>query len=239
MQDLAVKISNLSKKYQDKIIFDNLNFEINQRDFVSILGSNGVGKSTLIKCIANIEKYNGTIYRHSSSVGYVSQDAKEMILPWLNVKSNLIFPLKKENVDYELFNQLLEISKLKEHLNKYPHQLSGGMIQVLLIVRAILNQSKILLIDEPFKSLDYEISKNLQQKLIELWQTFKITIIMISHNIDDAVMMSNKIIVFSKRQLAMNANIIINKKNNFDIDRVINEKNLDIKNKVLNEILNR
>ena len=199
-KETAIKIVNLNKTFPHKIIFNNFNLKINKGELICILGINGCGKTTLLKCIAGLEKYNGTIIKQSQNIGYISQDPKDMIFPWMTVKNNIIFPLPKNKIDEVLLKKLLEITRLKKYENKYPYQLSGGMVQILLLARALLNKSEIILMDEPFKSLDFVMAKKIQSMIIKLWCQHKPTIIIVSHDIEEAIFLANRIIIFPKTE---------------------------------------
>lgn len=194
----SVKMTNFGKEYDNKKIFSNLNMSIEKGDFVTILGPNGCGKSTLIKSIAGLIDYTGEI-NIIGSISLVSQNPNEMLLPWLSVKDNIIFPDNLQKIDCELLEKLLKITNLKDYETKYPYELSGGMQQILLIARALLHKSDIIILDEPSRSLDFFMRLKIQEKIFEMWKEYKPTIIMISHDVDEALFVSNTLVIFSDK----------------------------------------
>lgn len=237
-QKPAITIINLNKAYQNKLIFNNLNLIINQGEFVCVIGPNGCGKTTLLKIIAGLEDYNGVITKQTPYIGYISQNPRDMLFPWMTVKANIIFPLNKKGVDRELLEQLLTITRLKDYQNKFPYQLSGGMAQLLLVARALHNKSKIILMDEPFKSLDFEISKKIQLKILKLWKQYQPTIVMVSHDIDEAIFMANRIIIFPNKEKGVGKIVPINLPRERELSIITNKKFLNIKKTVFNALLN-
>lgn len=192
-----LSIKNISKKFNGKDIIENLNIDLKSGEFVTILGPNGCGKTTLLKAIANIIDYKGQIKKQTKNIGYVGQNPEQMLLPWMNVRSNMIFPNK--DVNENILNELLIITKLKDLENHYPYQLSGGMEHLFLIGRSILNNSGLILLDEPFKSLDFIMVEKMRKRFLEMHEMYKHTVLMVSHDITEAILMSDKIIVLSDK----------------------------------------
>lgn len=210
MSDLQVK--NLSKSYMldDKVlpVLKNINIDLKSGDFLTVLGPSGCGKSTLIRCICGMETPNsGEILidgQPISGIGperlMVFQDFNQLF-SWKTVKENIIFPLKLNKIssDKQKLNdtadEFLKIVNLQKFANAYPNQLSGGMRQRVAIARSLALKPKVLLMDEPFGSLDAQTRAILQKELYQLWEQFKITIIFITHNVQEAIILGNKIIV--------------------------------------------
>lgn len=205
-----VEIHNLKKVFNGKgnpvTALDNINLEIEEGDFVSIIGGSGCGKSTLLRIIGGLEtEYEGEVLVNGEQVhnpsrdkGFIFQDHR--LLPWLTVKENIKFSLpdSKENYD-DLIRKNLEIVGLSEFENAYPNELSGGMAQRVAIARALANKPKILLLDEPFGALDAITKMNLQEQMLKIWTKEKITMIIVTHDIDEAVYLGSKVIVMTPR----------------------------------------
>jgi NitT/TauT family transport system ATP-binding protein len=208
-----IEIKNLSKTYIGKKnvnVFNNLNLDIKAGEFVSIIGSSGCGKSTLLKLIGGLldsDKGGVSIkgikvkdYLKKNKLGFVFQDPN--LMRWRTSRENIYLPLEinklTKNIDY-----LFEITGLKGFEESYPSQLSGGMQQRVAIARALVNNPSILLMDEPFSSLDEITRDNLNLELNKLWRTKKSkeldNIIFVTHNITEAIFLSDKIVVLSKR----------------------------------------
>lgn len=193
-----IEIEKLSKKYKnengyvDALVDINLN--IKQGEYLSIIGSSGCGKSTLLKIIAGLEteyegsaKFNGTdIIKPSRERGVIFQDHR--LLPWMTVAENIRFSLPDNEKDKEqLIKENIELVGLKGFENVYPKQLSGGMAQRVSIARALANRPKILLLDEPFGALDAITKINMQEEILKIWEREKITMIIVTHDIDEAI----------------------------------------------------
>lgn len=205
-----IEIEKLSKKYKnengyvDALVDINLN--IKQGEYLSIIGSSGCGKSTLLKIIAGLEteyegsaKFNGTdIIKPSRERGVIFQDHR--LLPWMTVAENIRFSLPDNEKDKEqLIKENIELVGLKGFENVYPKQLSGGMAQRGSIARALANRPKILLLDEPFGALDAITKINMQEEILKIWEREKITMIIVTHDIDEAIYLGNRAVVMSSR----------------------------------------
>lgn len=233
---VAIKISSLNKAYSGKVIFDNFNLEITKGELICVLGVNGSGKTTLLKCIAGLETCSGAIAKLYKNIGYISQDPKDMLFPWMTIKNNIIFPLKKKEIDKTLLEELLEVTRLKKYEHKYPYELSGGMTQILLVARALLNKSDIILMDEPFKSLDFAIAKKIQSLILKLWQRHKPTIIIVSHDIEEAIFLANRIIIFPQAEQKIGKIIPVNLPAKRETSIISDNQFINIKKTVLHEL---
>lgn len=205
-----VEIRNLTKIFDDKgssvKALDNINLEIEEGSFVSIIGGSGCGKSTMLRIIGGLDTdYEGevlvdgkAVYGPSREKGFIFQDHR--LLPWLTVKDNIRFSLPKEQKNNDaLIKENLEIVGLSEFENAYPRQLSGGMAQRVAIARALANKPRILLLDEPFGALDAITKINLQEEMLKIWKKEKITMIIVTHDIDEAIYLGSKVVVMTPR----------------------------------------
>lgn len=215
-----IEIKSLSKSYRDFLVLDDINLDIRDGEFVSILGSFGCGKTTLMKIIGGlIDDYQGTVKVNGvdpveilkkRKIGFCFQKAN--LLPWKNVIKNISLPLElnddKKNLDKS--TKLLKMVELESIALKNIWEISGGTQQLVSILRSLALDPSILLLDEPFSSID-EISRDkLHSKLIRMHQKTKQTIIMITHSIDEAVFLSDKIIVLTKNPAKIKKIIKIN-----------------------------
>lgn len=206
-----IKINNLNKIFRnnegkDIVALNNINIDIKRGEFISIIGSSGCGKSTLLRIIAGLEtEYDGSITMNNKPIlspsrdrGVIFQDHR--LLPWLTVSENIEFSLSDDQLDKkDLIKEHLELVGLKGFENEYPHQLSGGMAQRASIARALANKPELLLLDEPFGALDAMTKINMQEELLKIWEKEKITMIIVTHDIDEAVYLGNRVVVMTNR----------------------------------------
>ncbi|ADG81385.1 ABC transporter ATP-binding protein [Thermincola potens] len=210
-----LEIKNVTKAYvnrqQQIVALDKVSFEIDEGELFCILGPSGCGKSTLLRCIAGFEQVTeGEILVGGRPVDKPGPDRTmvfqgfDQLLPWKTVLENVEYPLKVNKLGSpterrERAAEFLELVGLSEFKDNYPHQLSGGMKQRVAIARALALKPKVLLMDEPFASLDAQTRTVLQTELIGIWEKFRPTIIFITHNIQEAIILGSKIAVMSKR----------------------------------------
>lgn len=207
MQKL-LEINNISKTFNtlngEINAIKSISFDVNNEDFIAIVGSSGCGKSTLLNIISGLlEKTNGTMkfYKENPIIGYMLQE--DALLPYLNILDNATLGLSlkkiktKENIEYT--KRLLETYGLKDFIHKYPKELSGGMKQRVALIRTLAIKPDILLLDEPFSALDYQSRLSVSEDVYNIIKKEKKTVIMITHDIAEAISLSDKIIVLSKR----------------------------------------
>ena len=208
-----LEVKNIGKKYQNKegeiLALKNVNFRVKKGEFVSIIGPSGCGKSTLLSIIAGLEeKTEGEIYIEgekvngiSSKIGYMLQ--RDCLLEWRNILSNTMFGLevkgKNDNVNKEYVLELLKKYNLYEFKDKYPSELSGGMRQRVALIRTLAVKPKILLLDEAFSALDYQTRIMVTNDIYYILRKEKITAIIVTHDISEAISMSDRVLVLSKR----------------------------------------
>ena len=186
-------------------VLDQVSLDIQAGEFVSIVGSSGCGKSTLLRLLVGLESaFEGQITIDGEPIrgtslerGIVFQDHR--LFPWLTVKENVRIalqnrPLTRAEQD-QLIEEHLELVGLTTFIDAYPHQLSGGMSQRVAIARSLVNRPRILLLDEPFGALDALTRANLQQELQRIWQSEKITMILVTHDVEEAVFLGDRIVV--------------------------------------------
>lgn len=202
-----LKVKNLSKKYHTKSgeikALDNISFEVEKEEFLCIVGSSGCGKSTLLNILAGLEaKTDGYIIKKEGlKIGYMLQE--DALFPWLNILDNACLGLEiqhlktKENIKY--VENLLDKYGLKDFKNKYPRELSGGMRQRVALIRTLALKPDILMLDEPFSALDYVSRLSVSEDVANIIKKEKKTVIMITHDIAEAVSLADRVMVLSKR----------------------------------------
>lgn len=201
----AIKLSAVTKKFDDRLILDRVNLSFEKDTFTSIVGPSGCGKSTLLRIVAGLAPVSdGEVHipgsdgkRKGTHFSFVFQEAT--LLPWRTVLKNVELPLETQGVDKktrrERAREVLEMVGLGTVLDHYPRQLSGGMKMRVSIARALVSEPKILLMDEPFAALDDLTRQKLQEELLEIWNKKKVTVLFVTHNVFEAVYLSQKIIV--------------------------------------------
>ena len=183
------------KKFNKKTILENINISVEKSEFLSIIGPSGCGKSTLLNIVAQIdEKYLGHIKDKFSNVSFMFQDHR--LLPWMTVKENLLLVSKTK--DLEEIKQLVKLVGLDSILDEYPNKLSGGMARRVSLVRAFINKPDLILLDEPFISLDYPPSISLKKDFLNFCKEFNPTVILVTHDISEAIHLSNRILFLSR-----------------------------------------
>ncbi len=208
-----LEVKNISKKYQSKkgeiLALKNITFRVEKGEFVSIIGPSGCGKSTLLSIIAGLEdKTSGEIYIEgeevegiSPKVGYMLQ--RDCLLEWRNILSNTMFGLDiKRNKSKEAkayVEELLKKYDLYDFKDKYPSELSGGMRQRAALIRTLAVKPKILLLDEAFSALDYQTRIMVTNDIYNILREEHITTIMVTHDISEAISMSDRVIVLNAR----------------------------------------
>ena len=184
----VIKINNLYKYYDKNKILDNININIYEGEFITIIGPSGCGKSTLLNILAGVDKdYKGNVKINNSCSYMLQSDA---LLPWLTNLDNAMLPSKFNiDVDKNYVIKLFKKFKMDKYLNSYPNKLSGGQKQRVALIRSLATHPKILLLDEPFSKLDYQTKLLIEQDIYNLLKEEKITCLMVSHDIEQAISM--------------------------------------------------
>lgn len=207
----TLSIQNVNKSFtvdgQKVDVLKDINLEVQEGEFIAIVGHSGCGKSTLLKIIAGLEK---------NDTGLVTVDGKEVngpgmdrgmifqehrLFPWMSIEKNVQLGLKglSKEEKTKLSDQYLELVKLSEFKKAYPSQLSGGMSQRAAIARSLVSQPEVLLLDEPFGALDALTKIELQEELLKIRERFHNTMLMVTHDIEEAVYLADRIVVMSAR----------------------------------------
>lgn len=210
MSEALLDIVHLNKTFASQKgavqALHHINLHIKEGEFVTVIGPSGCGKSTLLKIIAGLDtKYSGSVKLGNIPVrgpgidkGFIFQEPR--LFPWLTVEKNIAADLSlKDPAIRNKVNELIELVRLKGFEKSYPRELSGGMAQRVAIARALLRNPKVLLLDEPFGALDAFTRAHMQEVLIDIWQKNKTTMIFVTHDIDEAVYLANRIVVLKPR----------------------------------------
>ena len=206
---VKLKVENLSKKFDtpngEISALNKINFQIFRREFISVIGPSGCGKTTLIRTLAGLEfPSSGNVFLEGKKMegpgaerGMVFQDYT--LFPWLSVKKNVMFGLEikglgKLKAEAEAM-EWLDIVGLGKFADAYPEQLSGGMKQRVAIARSLANRPEILFLDEPFGALDAQTRSSMQAYLLKIWQNVDVTVFFVTHDLDEAIYLSDRILV--------------------------------------------
>ena len=189
-----IEIKNLSKSYLDKSIYDNFNLSLEEGKITCLLGSSGSGKTTLLNIIAGLTKYSGDIQKLKCS--YIFQNPQ--LVPNLTVLGNLLLVCKDEQKIYEMLKRV----GLEDKAKSYPVNLSGGEAQRVAIARAFLYKSDILLMDEPFASLDLKLKKQIIELFIDIWKEDGRAVLAVTHDVDEAAAIAQRILVLSEGKIS-------------------------------------
>jgi NitT/TauT family transport system ATP-binding protein len=208
-REVILEVKGLGKTFQshqgEVTALQDINFKTHRRELVCVIGPSGCGKSTLIRILAGLESHtSGEVLLDGKPVNGPGRDRGMVfqgytLFPWLTVKKNVMFGLEMNNAGRNeaesQARQWLELVGLSKFADAYPHQLSGGMKQRVAIARALANQPRILLMDEPFGALDAQTRAKMQNHLLEIWKNIDITILFITHDLDEAIFLADRILV--------------------------------------------
>jgi NitT/TauT family transport system ATP-binding protein len=208
-REVILEVRGLGKRYRsaqgEVEALRGIDFSVRRREFVCVIGPSGCGKSTLIRILAGLDQHTeGEALLDGKPITGPGQDRGMVfqgysLFPWLTVKKNVMFgPRMKGESDDQAERDArlwLELVGLEKFADAYPHQLSGGMRQRVAIARALVNQPRILLMDEPFGALDAQTRARMQSHLIEIWKNIDVTVLFITHDLDEAIYLADRILV--------------------------------------------
>lgn len=208
-----ISLKNITKKYGNLLVLHDFNIDIDDGKIICLFGPSGCGKTTLLNIIAGLIKYDegNVLGIDDKRISYIFQETR--LLPWSTIEDNIIFVLRdKYNKDdaIKIARDYLRFVELLEYKDYYPHQLSGGMKQRVSIARAFAYESEILLMDEPFKGLDIELKRNLINIFLSLWKKNNKTVVFVTHDIDEALLISNTVYVLGGKPSNIKEKVDIN-----------------------------
>lgn len=208
-----ISLENVTKQFSKALIttkvIDGFNLMVENGEFVTVFGPNGSGKTTLLNLISGLDNPDvGQVlidgkHPKDAEVGFVFQNYNESLFPWRTVAENVIFPLEIIGVSKEnrikISEHLLKKVNLFHSKDKFVYELSGGQRQLVSICRAIAYDPDVLIMDEPFSALDYSTTRKMELELLDIWQEKKITTLFVSHDIDEAIFLADKVVVLTPR----------------------------------------
>ena len=205
-----LELKSIGKKYQAKNgeieALKNVNLKVQEGEFVSIIGPSGCGKSTLLSIIAGLEKQTSGEVHKKGEIGYMLQT--DSLLPWRTIYKNVLLGLEikktKTPENEKNAQEILKKYKLYEFKEKYPNQLSGGMRQRVALIRTLATRPSILLLDEAFSALDYQTRIMVTNDIFQILKNEKITAVMVTHDISEAISMSDRVVVLTNRPGTVN-----------------------------------
>ena len=218
--EILVKVSHMTKKFGDLLVLNDISFDVRKGEFMCVVGPTGCGKTTFLNCLTKLGVYQLTsgeilingepvdLAKHN--VSYIFQEYSAF--PWQTVEENVAYGLKikkwpKDKMEKQV-NEMLAMVGLTEYRKYYPSQLSASMLQRVSIARAFATQPDLLLMDEPYGQLDNSLRYKLEDELIKLWQHTGTTVIFITHNIEEAVYLSERILVLTNKPTGIKKEIV-------------------------------
>lgn len=213
-----VSVNHLTKKFGDLLVLDDVSFEVPDGDLLCVVGPTGCGKTTFLNSLVNIYRITSgeilldgkQVNTREQNIAYIFQGDSTM--PWLTVEENVQFGLNLKKISSvekkERVEKYLDIVGLTKYRKFYPKQLSASMLQRVSIARAFATEPELLLMDEPYGQLDIELRFKLEDELVRLWEMTKTTVIFITHNIEEAVYLGNKIMVLTNKPTTVKKMII-------------------------------
>lgn len=218
-----LNINIKQKRFDNLSIIKDFNLQIKTSEFISIIGPSGCGKSTLLNIISNLDDdYMGDIDFNSDTkldnIGFMFQDSR--LIPWLSIFENIMLVSISKNVD-EIIKALSDIG-LEEYINSYPKDLSGGMQRRVSLVRAFINKPKLILLDEPFISLDHPSAQALRREFLNMCNEYSPTVILVTHDLEEAICLSKRIIFLDSKPMK----VVLDYKNNNDFSSNLNHEKI-------------
>lgn len=215
-----VQVSHMTKKFGELLVLNDISFTVEKGEFLCVVGPTGCGKTTFLNCLTKLKAYELTageilingepVDLQKHNVAYIFQEYSSF--PWYTVEENIAYGLKVKRRPkaeiHEAVEEMLDLVGLREYRSYYPDQLSASMLQRVSIARAFAVKPELLLMDEPYGQLDNELRYKLEDELIKLWQRTGTTIIFITHNIEEAVYLSEKILVLTNKPTTIKKEIL-------------------------------
>lgn len=215
---VKVKVTNLTKRFGDLLVLDNISFNVMKGEFLCIVGPTGCGKTTFLNSLTKLYDItageilidNEPVDLRKHNIAYIFQEYSTM--PWLKVEDNIKYGLKVKKLSKEEVqkrtDEVIEMVGLEEYRDYYPRQLSASMLQRVVIARAFAVQPELLIMDEPYGQLDIELRFKLEDELLKLWEKTGTTVIFITHNIEEAVYLGERVLVLTNKPTHIKEEIV-------------------------------
>lgn len=233
--NLLINLIDINKGFDQKQILKDISMKVNRGEFVSIVGPSGCGKSTLFNIITGLIHADSGTLSVLGDIGYMQQ--KDLLLPWKTIIDNVVLPLDlrgiNKKISREKANKYIGIMGLESYENKYPYQLSGGMRQRASFLRTFLCSEEIMLLDEPFGALDAITKGKMQKWLLEMKDTLNNTILFITHDIEEAIFLSDRIYVMSSNPGEIKEEISVDNCKHNKMDRLFSEELIKLKEHII------
>lgn len=234
-KNLLVSLKNIKKNFGELEVLKDISIDVYEKELVTILGPSGCGKSTIFNIISGGLKEDSGDVQIDGSLGYMQQ--KDLLLPWKTIKQNIALPLEIQKVSKDIINEKIKeympIVGLEGYDDNYPYQLSGGMRQRASFLRTLMAAEDIMLLDEAFASLDSITKSTMHEWLLDIIDTIGNTILLITHDIDEALLLSDRIYVLSKKPSIVKKEIIVDFNRDNKLERRFSEKTLKLKKEII------
>lgn len=231
----VISLKNITKSFDGNIILKDISIDVNRGEFVSILGPSGCGKSTLFNIITGLVNKDSGSISVLGDIGYMQQ--KDLLLPWKTIMENVVLPLDIKGLNKkgsrEKAAKYIELMGLSGYEDKYPYELSGGMKQRASFLRTFLSSEEIMLLDEPFGALDSITRENLQKWILDMKKAVERTILFITHDIEEAVFLSDSIYVLGSKPGIVKKRIDLDFYKNDKEKRLFSSELLDYKKEII------
>lgn len=236
---VKVNVTNLTKKFGDLLVLDNISFNVMKGEFLCIVGPTGCGKTTFLNSLTKLYDItagdilidNEPVDLRKHNIAYIFQEYSTM--PWLKVEDNIKYGLKVKKLSKKEIqkrtDEVIEIVGLEEYRDYYPRQLSASMLQRVVIARAFAVQPELLIMDEPYGQLDIELRFKLEDELLKLWKETGTTVIFITHNIEEAVYLGERVLVLTNKPTHIKKEIVNELSRPRDI---ASDKFIEMRNKI-------
>lgn len=243
-----ISLKAISKKFKkDSVVtnvIENINLEVQKGEFVTVFGPNGSGKTTLLNIVSGLDNPDSGEVLVSgkkpkdAEVGFVFQNYNESLFPWLTTLENITLPLDIKSITKEkqikIAEHLLNKVGLLHSKDKYVYELSGGQRQLVSICRAMAYDPDVLIMDEPFSALDYSTTRKMELELLDIWQEKKITTLFVSHDIDEAIFIADKVVVLSPRPATIKNIFEVKLPRPRTLDMFLSSEFIELRNAILN-----
>ncbi len=218
-REVKIEVKNLTKRFGDLVVLDKINFSVARGEFLAIVGPTGCGKTTFLNCLSKLTPTSeGDIFidgevanPNKHNISFVFQEPTCM--PWRTVRQNVAYGMEVKNFPKEKLNErldyMLNLVGLKDTADLYPNQVSASMVQRISVARAFAVNPDLMLMDEPYGQLDVKLRFYLEDELVKLWKTLNSTVIFVTHNIEEAVYVAERILILSNKPTGIKAEIVV------------------------------